>query len=264
MQKHPNWRLWENYHAFGQYRGELTRQIIGREIDLKQARILDLGCGTGATALAFAPDTTTVFSADVDLTRFRAQKRPTDPVVKMSAQNLGFKSASFEAVILQDVLEHLPEPAWALTEIRRVLKPDGRLYLTTPNRCSILNFVSDPHWNLPLVAAGSRKVVRFLVSQIFRREALQRTDFAALLSWFRLKKLLETCHFQHRFIHKTILRALFETPRAVVCSPLHLQIVAGLQKFRFQKLLEKIVSDRPGWFNSWVNPTWFIIGKKID
>lgn len=256
-------RMWENYHAFGKYRAALIRQILSEEMDLRRARILDLGCGTGATARALT-EIPLVVSADVDLSRLLAFNEPQRNVVRMTAQCLGLKSATFDGVILHDVLEHLVNPHAVLAEVRRVLKPGGVLYLTTPNRLSVINFVSDPHWNLPLVAIGSRKWVKFLVARIFRRETLVRTDFAALLSWFRLRQLLQQNRFQYRFVHRTVLGILFETPQAVVCAPLHLRIVGWVKKLSLQKWFEKIVPDRPGWFNTWLNPTWFILGKKID
>lgn len=49
-----------------------------------------------------------------------------------SAQALPFQGASFDGVILTETLEHLPTPAAALAEAVRVLRPQGWLYLTTP------------------------------------------------------------------------------------------------------------------------------------
>jgi hypothetical protein len=47
-------------------------------------------------------------------------------------ESLSFASERFDLVISNDVLEHVPDPARALCEIRRVLKPGGQLFLTTP------------------------------------------------------------------------------------------------------------------------------------
>jgi len=48
------------------------------------------------------------------------------------AAGLPFHDATFDCIICTEVLEHCPEPWLVLHEMRRVLKPDGRVYLTTP------------------------------------------------------------------------------------------------------------------------------------
>lgn len=47
-------------------------------------------------------------------------------------QNMTFDDASFNAVICLEVLEHVRNPFKAVDEIKRVLRPDGRLFLTVP------------------------------------------------------------------------------------------------------------------------------------
>jgi SAM-dependent methyltransferase len=49
-----------------------------------------------------------------------------------SADDLPLEAESFDCVICTEVLEHCPEPIKALGEIARVLKPGGRVFLTTP------------------------------------------------------------------------------------------------------------------------------------
>lgn len=54
-----------------------------------------------------------------------------------------FEDNSFSGVLFTEVLEHLRmSPLWTLKEIHRVLRPDGRLLLTTPNLTSIYNIHS--------------------------------------------------------------------------------------------------------------------------
>ena len=45
---------------------------------------------------------------------------------------LPFRSNAADAVICKDVLEHVPDPRTAVSEMRRVLKPRGRLYCSVP------------------------------------------------------------------------------------------------------------------------------------
>lgn len=53
-----------------------------------------------------------------------------DLIVRL--EQLPFRDDCFDAVLCTQVLEHLPEPAGVLAELRRVLKPGGILYLTAP------------------------------------------------------------------------------------------------------------------------------------
>ncbi len=49
-----------------------------------------------------------------------------------SADDLPVPDAAFDAVILTQVLEHVPNPADVLAELHRILRPGGRLYMTMP------------------------------------------------------------------------------------------------------------------------------------
>ncbi|MCH7916171.1 MAG: class I SAM-dependent methyltransferase [Deltaproteobacteria bacterium] len=54
-------------------------------------------------------------------------------------ENAGFTDGLFDVVCLNHVLEHLPDPQVTMREIKRILKPDGIVYITVPNTRS-LNF----------------------------------------------------------------------------------------------------------------------------
>ncbi len=53
------------------------------------------------------------------------------------AKPLPFKSNEVEVIYCSEVIEHIPEPEILLTEIKRVLKPNGYLLLTTPNEPNV-------------------------------------------------------------------------------------------------------------------------------
>jgi SAM-dependent methyltransferase len=54
------------------------------------------------------------------------------PHLRGNVENLPLKNASFDTVVCLEMLEYVTDPQKALSEIRRVLKPDGTLILSTP------------------------------------------------------------------------------------------------------------------------------------
>ena len=84
-----------------------------------EARVLDLGCGNSPYAPLF-PN-----RMCLDLRR-----KPGAAVVG-DAHNLPFAPGSFDLILSTEMLEHTLEPQRIVDEIRRVLRPGGRLLLTT-------------------------------------------------------------------------------------------------------------------------------------
>jgi ubiquinone/menaquinone biosynthesis C-methylase UbiE len=98
-------------------------------------RILDIGCGDGRF-LRFcqqvAPEAACV-GTDISWVRaVRTSKGGLD-VLQSDGEMLPVRSRSFDLALLVEVIEHVRNPERVLAEVTRVLKPDGRLVLTTPN-----------------------------------------------------------------------------------------------------------------------------------
>ncbi|MFQ5603663.1 MAG: class I SAM-dependent methyltransferase [bacterium] len=264
---HPNYQLWRNYAQFARARGELAADILESFQPLKSRTILDIGCGEGGTACALAARGARVRAIDFNPARVKKlqnQLNPPNLTVELGhAEKLKASNACFDVIILQDVLEHLPHPEKAVSEMCRVLKPNGLLYLSTPNRWSPFNFLSDPHWNLPMVSALSRKWVKIFITQIVRREHAVRADFAALLSLYKIRKMFSENQIALQFVNKKVTQRLFEQPHAVVNSEFHLRIIRWLNSLGLKRPFTTVVNDRFGLFNFIINPTWYFVGQKM-
>jgi SAM-dependent methyltransferase len=94
-----------------------------------EARVLDLGCGAGHSYDRLAPRESV--GVDLDAGALAGQARETH-VADMRA--LPFADASFGAVLSVQSLEHVPDGAAVLREVRRVLAPGGMAIFVTPNR----------------------------------------------------------------------------------------------------------------------------------
>jgi 2-polyprenyl-6-hydroxyphenyl methylase/3-demethylubiquinone-9 3-methyltransferase len=104
--------------------------------------ILDAGCGSGEFLKFFVSQGFRTVGLDISLSALeRARRRtPESPVAMASLDEaLCFKSSSFDLVWFTEVLEHLMDTSQALTEIHRILKPEGLLVLTTPYHGFIKN-----------------------------------------------------------------------------------------------------------------------------
>lgn len=96
--------------------------------------VLDVGCGDGFLAsVAFGQK----LEAGIDLDPGEVQKALASGSYRKalcaSATHLPFPDKSFKTVVSNCVLEHIPDIDGALREIRRVLKPKGRLMFTVPS-----------------------------------------------------------------------------------------------------------------------------------
>lgn len=113
--------------SLAQRRRRLLQDVSGR--------VLELGAGTGANADKYAamsndPDALIV-ATDVHFGRLTAIPHKNRAILPacLDAQRLPFPDDSFDVVVGTLVFCSIPEPLLALTEIRRVIRPKGRLIL---------------------------------------------------------------------------------------------------------------------------------------
>jgi SAM-dependent methyltransferase len=95
-------------------------------------RILDVGCGAGGMLEPLSRyGTVTGVDMSAELVEFCHQRGFPDVVVG-SAYELPAGDGSVDLVTLFDTIEHVPDDARALREVRRVLAPGGLVFISTP------------------------------------------------------------------------------------------------------------------------------------
>jgi SAM-dependent methyltransferase len=121
---------------------------------LPRGRVLDAPCGDGALSRELGADGWRVCAADIE-----PRPAPHDgPFVRLDLDEpLPFADGAFDAVVSLEGIEHLLVPARCLAEFCRILRPGGRLVLTTPNVNSVQ---SRWHYLIAGRFSGFRPVVR--------------------------------------------------------------------------------------------------------
>lgn len=129
----------------GHYESEFTRErrytvykrlprLVIRELKTREAKILDLGCGTGLSSLLFFDKGYEV--TGIDITRAMIELASRLPYSKLICQNLEkplrVKDDYFDAVVMIGVTEHINDLPALLQEARRKLRPNGLFAITFP------------------------------------------------------------------------------------------------------------------------------------
>ena len=95
-------------------------------------RILDVGCGTGATLRVLSEFGTVVgIDSSQDALRF-SRRRGEFGLVQARGEALPAQSESVDVITALDLLEHIPDDAAAVAEMARVLRPGGILLVMVP------------------------------------------------------------------------------------------------------------------------------------
>jgi SAM-dependent methyltransferase len=113
-------------------------RVVLEYLDIgKGDRVLDCGCGLGWFLRVIGELTAcSLFGADFDLPRLRTAAKEMGaraPVVASDILHMPYADATFDKIVLSEVLEHLPDDRSALLEVKRILKPGGVVAITVPN-----------------------------------------------------------------------------------------------------------------------------------
>ncbi|MGV8924007.1 MAG: bifunctional 2-polyprenyl-6-hydroxyphenol methylase/3-demethylubiquinol 3-O-methyltransferase UbiG [Thermomonas sp.] len=158
---------------------------VAERMTLADAAVLDVGCGAGLLSEAMAQAGSRVTAIDLAPNLLKvARLHGLETGIKVDYRETTVESladaspASFDAVTCMEMLEHVPDPASIIEACARLLKPGGRLFVSTLNRTPAA---------FALAIVGAEYIARVLPKGTHQyRDFIKPSELA---SWLRTARL---------------------------------------------------------------------------
>jgi SAM-dependent methyltransferase len=137
----------ESYLADRKAKALKILRVLQREVKtLSNAWLLDIGCSQGQITAILAENSGLTVGVDLEVDDHVQSGKV--KWIQADGCRLPFDSGTFDIVVMNHVLEHVTSPRLLLSEVWRVLKPEGMAYLACPNRLTLI----EPHYRLPFLS----------------------------------------------------------------------------------------------------------------
>jgi SAM-dependent methyltransferase len=188
------------------------------------AKILEIGCGKGAMLRHLRSAGYVVTGIDLNgpaLSHCRAASAGVS-LCCASGDRLPFADGAFDTVLSFDLFEHIRDSDRHLTEVRRVLRPEGRYLLQTPNKWTNIPFELLRQWKKyrtgPL--ASYREVV---------------SDHCALHSYWQLRRRFARHGFSLSHVDVPVVNEYFRDKMRMYLGALGPLLLSVLNPDRFPR-----------------------------
>lgn len=182
----PGWNEW--YSKIAPLKGVRVAKTL-LQFKGSGARVLDLGCGIGLTLGILVQVFPKTIGCEVEEGITKAAKEFSKNnfnkkvrVVTYNGVKIPFPDNSFDIVTSIEVIEHTDKPEVMLKEIRRVLKPDGILHITTANKW----WPIEPHFKLPFLSYLPPKLSDFYVKIAGKGQTYQNIHLPSYGEFYKL------------------------------------------------------------------------------
>lgn len=166
---------------------------VAKHVNLRGAKIADVGCGGGLLSEALARAGARVTGIDmglkvIEIARLHLHESglKVDYRKQSSAELAAAEPEAFDAVCCMELIEHVPDPAALVTDLAAMLKPGGRLFMSTINRtpAAFGAAILGAEYLLRMLPRGTHHYAQFLkpseLSRLLRGAGLELEDVSGL------------------------------------------------------------------------------------
>ncbi len=153
-----------------------TAMLLAALLDGTHGIVVEVGSGSGIATRCFPhlPGNRLAVGVDVERGALRKAAETSARVNYLAAtadSGLPFRTGTVDSVVASEVYEHLTHPEGFIEEVRRILKPGGRLILTTPNTQSVVLMLLRllPRESAKSILSRSGERQQFLHPEFFNR-----------------------------------------------------------------------------------------------
>lgn len=166
---------------------------VADRVALKGAKVADVGCGGGLLSEALAAAGAQVTGIDlgekvIEIARLHLYESnlAVDYRVQSSAELAAAEPAGFDAVCCMEMIEHVPDPEALVHDLAAMLKPGGRLFMSTLNRTPVAfgAAILGAEYLMRMLPRGTHHYAQFLkpseLARLLRHAGLELEDVSGL------------------------------------------------------------------------------------
>ncbi len=113
----------------------------------KKGKMLDIGCNIGTFLKAANESSWDCYGIDINKSVEEDCKRIGIKFFAATLEEAKFKNDFFDVIVMNDLIEHVHDPRGLINQVHKILKPDGLIFIVTPDIGSITARLLSKRWH---------------------------------------------------------------------------------------------------------------------